>query len=685
MANRRKSKSSGNSELLFLIFAILVIIGFYFIFSNINTSSPKSYDVGEFIDMLECEVDNAANGYQPGDAEYTCEHGEITAIRFEALSNDNPNLYVITGTIVQNSESSSFTLNAYVNYDTYNYIYELATRTDVNIPATITPLQSFAWITYLISFIFILFFIYVIVSFRRSSGSGKGNEITRNRAKITPSNKLFKDVAGCDEEKQELEEVIDFLKNPKKYHDIGARIPKGILLVGPPGTGKTLLAKAVAGEAHVPFFSISGSDFIELYVGTGAGRVRSLFNDARKHAPCLIFIDEIDAIGKQRGTGIGGGNDEREQTLNQILVEMDGFQESTGIILMAATNRPDVLDPALLRPGRFDRRVTVAAPDVIGREEIIKIHVANKKLKDGIKLSDIAKRTPGFVGADLENLVNEAALLAARDNRKIISLQDLDEAIDRVIMGPAKKSKVMSKRERETIAHHEAGHAVIGLKLDNAQIVHKVTIIPRGQAGGYAMMLPENEESFIKTKQSLLDSITGLLGGRVAEEIIFNEISTGAHNDIQRATQTARSMVTEYGMSSLGAVQYEERSGSVFLGRDYGNTKNFSDTLALEIDKEVRSIIEECYEIARKVLNENLDLVKKIAEALLEIETLTCDDINDIVKTGKVTWYEEMKVEKAKKAKEDAEKAKKAEAEKSAEVEKTTEETKAVESDTTKE
>ena len=446
---------------------------------------------------------------------------------------------------------------------------------------------------------------------------------------------------SCDEEKEELVEIIDFLKNPRKYSEIGARIPKGVLLVGPPGTGKTLLAKAVAGEANVPFFSISGSDFVEMFVGVGASRVRDMFKTAKEHAPCIIFIDEIDAVGRQRGAGMGGGHDEREQTLNQLLVEMDGFTGNLGIIVMAATNRPDVLDPALLRPGRFDRQITISNPDVTGRLAILKVHARNKHIDSSVKLEEIAQRTPGFSGADIENLLNEAALLAARNNRKVIVTADIDEAIDRVMMGPAKKSKKYTEKERRLVAFHESGHAVIGLRLKNASVVQKVTIIPRGQAGGYNLMMPK-EETYFSTKSELLEGITGLLGGRVAEELIFQDVTTGAHNDFQKATRVARAMVTEYGMSSLGPVQYEQQSGDVFLGRDYLKEKNFSDQVALEIDKETRLIIEECYAKAKKVISDNLDLLKNIAEYLLKVETLTKSDIDEIESTGHLKRYDDM-------------------------------------------
>ncbi len=505
--------------------------------------------------------------------------------------------------------------------------------------------------------IFILLPIMLIILFigffmRSGGGNNRAFDFGKSKATLNKGKTTtFKHVAGVDEEKQELAELIDFLKNPKKYMQLGARIPKGVLLVGPPGTGKTLLARAVAGEADVPFYSISGSDFVEMFVGVGASRVRDMFKQAKQSAPCIVFIDELDAVGRQRGAGLGGGHDEREQTLNQLLVEMDGFGINSGIIVMAATNRPDVLDSALLRPGRFDRQISVSRPDIKGRKEILQVHARNKRMHDSVTFGEIARRTPGFTGADLENLLNEAALLAARENKSSIELPHIDEAVDRVMMGPAKKSRVFTKRERNFIAHHEAGHAVLGLKLDNANIVHKVTIIPRGQAGGYNLMLPEEEESFLKTRKSLVDQITGLLGGRVAEEIIFNEVSTGAHNDFQRATEIARSMVTEYGMSSLGPIQYEKRSSNVFLGRDYAADKSFSDTVALEIDNEVRKIINESYELAKTLLNEHIDLLKKIAEILLEVETLNKEDILEIVDTNTLKWLEEKKEKEAKEKK----------------------------------
>ena len=471
-------------------------------------------------------------------------------------------------------------------------------------------------------------------------GIGKANTAT-NMSRATGV--TFADVAGEDEAKESLTEIVDFLHNPQKYVQIGAKLPKGALLVGPPGTGKTLLARAVAGEANVPFFYISGSDFVELFVGVGASRVREMFKDAKRNAPCLIFIDEIDAVGRQRGTGLGGGHDEREQTLNQLLTEMDGFGENEGIIIMAATNRPDVLDPALLRPGRFDRQVTVSLPDANEREAILKVHAKNKILANDVNIKNLSLRTPGFSGADLENLLNEAALLAVRRNKDAITMDEIDEATDRVLMGPAKVSRKITDKEKRLVAIHESGHAVIGIKLEDANEVHKITIIPRGVAGGYTMMLPKEEKIGIMTKNELVAQITGLLGGRVSEEMYLHEITTGASDDFKRATKIARAMVTEYGMSDLGPVEYEEKQEGVFLGRDYGKAKNFSDKVAHEIDEEVRKIINDCYKKAEDILKANKDLVMLLADALMENETLTKEQIDSLVKTGKLNQDKEEK------------------------------------------
>ncbi|WP_071393053.1 ATP-dependent zinc metalloprotease FtsH [Bacillus tuaregi] len=500
--------------------------------------------------------------------------------------------------------------------------------------------ETSGWVTFFTSIIpFVIIFILFFFLLNQAQGGGsRVMNFGKSKAKLYSEDKKkvrFKDVAGADEEKQELVEVVEFLKDPRKFVELGARIPKGVLLVGPPGTGKTLLARATAGEAGVPFFSISGSDFVEMFVGVGASRVRDLFETAKKNAPCIIFIDEIDAVGRQRGAGLGGGHDEREQTLNQLLVEMDGFGGNEGIIIIAATNRADILDPALLRPGRFDRQITVDRPDVKGREAVLHVHARNKPLAEDVNLKAIAQRTPGFSGADLENLLNEAALVAARRDKKKIDMLDIDEATDRVIAGPAKKSRVISQKERNIVAFHEAGHTVIGLILDDAEIVQKVTIVPRGQAGGYAVMLPK-EDRYFMTKPELLDKITGLLGGRVSEDIVFGEVSTGAHNDFQRATGIARRMVTEFGMSDkLGPLQFgQSQGGQVFLGRDFHNEQNYSDAIAYEIDLEIQRIIKECYEKARKILTENRDKLNIIAETLLEVETLDAEQIKHLADHG---------------------------------------------------
>jgi cell division protease FtsH len=484
----------------------------------------------------------------------------------------------------------------------------------------------------------ILVVVAYILFTKLASGNNKSMDFGRSRAKLSEDGGQvrFTDVAGLKEEKEEVKELIDFLKNPKKFQKLGARIPKGVLLVGPPGTGKTLLAKAVAGEANVPFYYISGSDFVELFVGVGASRVRDMFKQAKQSAPCLIFIDEIDAVGRQRGTGLGGGHDEREQTLNQLLTEMDGFGANEGIIIIAATNRPDVLDPALLRPGRFDRQVTVSLPDSREREEILEVHAKNKIFAPEVSLSNVSQRTPGFSGADLENLLNEAALLAVRRNKENISMDEIDEATDRVLLGPAKTSRRITEKEKRLVAIHEAGHAVIGIKEKDAQEVHKITIIPRGMAGGYTMMLPKEEKIGILTKEELVSQITGLLGGRAAEETFLGQITTGASDDFKRATRIARAMVTEYGMSDLGPIQLEEKSEGVFLGRDYAKSRDFSDQVALEIDKEVKKILEECYKTAKKVLEKHETLVLLIADSLMEHETLTKEQIDSLVEFGTI-------------------------------------------------
>ncbi len=471
-------------------------------------------------------------------------------------------------------------------------------------------------------------------------GGGRVMNFGKSRARMSGGDKVkvnFGDVAGADEAKQELEEVVEFLKHPKKYNDLGARIPKGVLLFGPPGTGKTLLAKAVAGEAGVPFFSISGSDFVEMFVGVGASRVRDLFEQAKKNAPCIVFIDEIDAVGRQRGAGLGGGHDEREQTLNQLLVEMDGFAANEGIIIIAATNRPDILDPALLRPGRFDRQIVVDKPDVRGRLAILKVHAKGKPIAQDADLDILARRTPGFTGADLANLVNEAALLTARRDKHQIGMTELEEAIERVMAGPERKSHIMSDEEKRLTAYHEGGHTLVGMMLEHADPVHKVTIIPRGRAGGYTLMLPKEDRNYA-TRSELLDRLKVAMGGRVAEEVVLKEISTGASQDIKQASQIVRSMVMQYGMSDvLGPVAYgEDANHQVFLGRDLNNQRNYSEEVASEIDKEVRRIMEDAYEACRQIITENRDKLELIANALLERETLTAAELEELMRTGKL-------------------------------------------------
>lgn len=550
--------------------------------------------------------------------------------------NNSAGVYELTGKMKGYKDNESFKASAPLADETIKELYEGRNDYGFEVKAAADPSSSifFSFIVNVLPLFLIVGIGFYFIT-RQMGAANKSMDFGKSRARLTNDKDkvTFKEVAGLEEEKEEVAELIDFLKQPKKFQSMGARIPKGVLLVGPPGTGKTLLAKAVAGEANVPFYYISGSDFVELFVGVGASRVRDMFKQAKHNAPCLIFIDEIDAVGRQRGAGLGGGHDEREQTLNQLLTEMDGFGANEGIIIIAATNRPDVLDPALLRPGRFDRQITVNLPDVKGRKEILEVHAEGKKFARNVNLENIAKRTVGFSGADLENLLNEAALLAVRRGKDKITMSEIDEGHDRVIMGPAKKSKQYTEHEKEVVAYHEAGHAVVGIKLEGANEVQKVTIIPRGAAGGYNLMLPK-EETFLSTKKELLETISGLLGGRVAEEIEFNEITTGAHNDFEKATKIARAMVTEYGMSELGPVQFEHQESSVFLGRDYNKSRNFSSQVAFEIDQEQRKIINECYDITKKIIKDNKDLLDVIAKTLLRYETITKEQIEQLVNNG---------------------------------------------------
>ena len=584
--------------------------------------------------------------------------------KLEITAKSGAGIYYITGTLNGYSDKESFEVNAPLSESVVNRVTEYAESNNITLVTGENPERNNiggVLLNVIPTVLLVGSMLWLLTKLGKSNNNSM--DFGRSKAKLSEEAKAhFSDVAGLTEEKEEVAELIDFLKNPKKFQKMGARIPKGVLLVGPPGTGKTLLAKAVAGEANVPFYYISGSDFVELFVGVGASRVRDMFKQAKQTAPCLIFIDEIDAVGRQRGTGLGGGHDEREQTLNQLLTEMDGFGANEGIIIIAATNRPDVLDPALLRPGRFDRQVTVSLPDQKERLAILKVHAKNKVFGSDVNLENISKRTPGYSGADLENLLNEAALLAVRRNLPAIGMAEIDEASDRVLMGPAKVSRKYSENDKKLVSYHEAGHAVIGLKLEHANVVQKVTIIPRGSAGGYNMMIP-SEEKICSTKTDLLEEITGLLGGRTAEELVFGEITTGAHNDFEKATKIARAMVTEYGMSDLGPLQFEQQEGSVFLGRDYNKSHNFSNEVANEIDMEMRKIIDECHAKATEIIKQNMDLLKLIAESLLEQETLTKEEIDYLVANGhlpkdeqEVSGEKVEKVVKTKKKKDNAEK-----------------------------
>ncbi len=619
--------------LLPYVFLLLIMLGvFYFV--TIANQKINNLTYSEFMKALDSS--------------------EVTEL--EVKPRERASIYEVSGKLKNYGKNETFYVRLPLSEQVMKKLVTASDKYNFEFTAVADP-ESNSVIIFIANYLPMILILVVGFWFINKQMGGKNGsfDFGKSKAKLSSDkNKVtFKDVAGLKEEKEEVKELIDFLKNPKKFQKLGARIPKGVLLYGPPGTGKTLLARAVAGEANVPFYYISGSDFVELFVGVGASRVRDMFQQAKRTAPCLIFIDEIDAVGRQRGSGIGGGHDEREQTLNQLLTEMDGFGENEGIIIIAATNRPDVLDPALLRPGRFDRQVTVNLPDVKGREEILKVHARNKVLADGVNIGALAKRTPGYSGADLENLLNEAALLAVRRNKEAITMSEIDEASDRVLMGPAKSSKTRSENDRKLVAYHESGHAVVGIKLKGANDVQKVTIIPRGSAGGYNMMIP-SEEKICSTKTDLLEQITGLLAGRVAEEVVFGEVTTGAENDFSKATKIARAMVTEYGMSDLGPMQLEQQEGSVFLGRDYNKSRNFSNEVAHEIDTEMRKIIDECYKKATKIIKDNRDLLELLATTLLEYETLTKEQIDYLVENGKMpseeeeTTYEKMSLTKLK-------------------------------------
>ncbi len=643
-------KKKGSKRYSFLIYAVIIALIAFLIYFIVGQTNPRYTTIStqQAISTIEQDDNDGSADYDIVQAQAETSQSHVTLYYVTANFGGAENKATFV-TFAATFNANDFYMTKYITtagdsltipQALMKQIEENKAKKDIYTPEQIQQMGFnsteyvengfLAWLPTILTTLVTI--VIAIVFFRFLMKSAGGNnaamDFSKSKARRIDDSKVkFKDVAGCDEEKAEMVELVDYLKNPKKYTKCGAKIPKGFLLVGPPGTGKTLLAKAVAGEVGVPFFSISGSDFVEMFVGAGAGRVRDLFKTAKQNAPCVVFIDEIDAVGRQRGAGLGGGNDEREQTLNQLLVELDGFEENSGVIIMAATNRADVLDPALLRAGRFDRQITVNLPDKAGREAIFKVHARNKQIDPSIDFGQLAKRTVGFSGADIANILNEAAILAVRGGREKIVMADIDEAIDRRIAGPAKSNKHMVEKERKQVAYHEAGHAIIGLTLPHADKVRKITIIPRGQTGGHVLMGPDDDR-FLITKSELEAEICGLLGGRSSEEIFFQDVSTGASNDIERATEIARAMVVEYGMSSLGPIQYEKNTGSVFLGRDYNSQKNFSVSVQDEIDKEIRKIIEEAHEEAKKIITERKDDVILIAETLLEHETITEEEIS---------------------------------------------------------
>jgi len=638
----KKSKKQ-NKFLDFLAFswpyiAIIAILSIVLISYNAKTNSRNKtfYELDALRTELKSENVTSVESITVSEKETVI---DITG-KYKKTENNKEVYYTFTAElpIVTTSDIPEFDAT---KAEVYEFLYSFNTDSKEVVKISYA-FQTSIWTTLLIYVLpTVLTVVVMIIIMKRMTGKNSDNarafDFGKSRAKNIENSKVrFADVAGCDEEKAEMAEIVDYLKDPRKFTTMGARVPKGIILKGQPGTGKTLLAKAVAGEAKVPFLSISGSDFVEMFVGVGASRVRDMFNTAKQNAPCIVFIDEIDAVGRQRGSGIGGGHDEREQTLNQLLVEMDGFEDNSGIIVMAATNRPDVLDPALLRPGRFDRQIIVDLPDKKGRTEILKVHARNKKFASDVDFANIATRTPGFSGAELENVLNEAAILAVRENKTEITINNIDEAIDRVMGGPAKKSRVISEREKKLVAYHEAGHTIVGLKLESAMKVQKVTIIPRGEAGGYVLMTP-TDDRMLSTKTELLEEISGLLAGRCSEEIFFNDVTSGAQNDIEKATKIARMMVTNLGMSSLGPIQYEQPQGNVFLGRDYANAaRNVSGEIAYEIDNEIKKIIDQSMKVTNKIINDNKEKVALIAETLIKKETLNYEEIMQLMNNGKL-------------------------------------------------
>ncbi len=632
-----EKKKKGRNLILVFAMAVVLVIVVAFVVTNMRSTPPKTSTLVQY--FVDDRVDSFSVNYGSGEVNIKLKEGKKAVYDNDIIQSDKDAVNSSSSTknghdIVKGKLAD---IQRFLD-EVDPYVKKSMTTDDAITYNLIRATDNSLLLDLIPTIIVVLIFIVAWIFFMRRMGGGGlgGREMSFGKAKIKNTNDekrktTFEDVAGADEEKEELQEVVEFLKNPDKFNKLGARIPKGVLLVGPPGTGKTLLARAVAGEAGVPFFSISGSDFVEMFVGVGASRVRDLFDQAKKNSPCIIFIDEIDAVGRQRGAGLGGGNDEREQTLNQLLVEMDGFGVNEGVILIAATNRPDVLDPALLRPGRFDRQVVVSYPDINGREAILKVHARKKPLAPDVKLKTIAKTTAGFTGADLENLLNEAALLAARADKKAITMKEIEEATIKVVVGTEKKSKAMSDKEKKLTAYHEAGHAILFDKLETQDPVHEISIIPRGMAGGYTMPLPTEDKTY-SSRNEMLESIVVSLGGRVAEALILDDISTGASNDIEKATKTARAMVTKYGMTKeLGCINYGSEDGSVFLGRDYGRTQDYSEATAAKIDELVLGIVNKAYERAEQLLRENIDKLHEIAAYLMKYEKMGAEDFEKVM------------------------------------------------------
>ncbi|MBO4919150.1 MAG: ATP-dependent zinc metalloprotease FtsH [Erysipelotrichaceae bacterium] len=613
--NNNGNQNNNRSILNLLPYLIVCLFMIMMVFSNPVKTTNKNLNYKQFNELLSSN--------KISEAKVSIDYNTMT---ITGVVKEKDSSYQFTAIIPNTEKAADELIDELKKLDKVTFVDANASNYLLELLSSVIPLLAFVVVG-----------IFLMNRMGAMNSNKQAFDFSKSRAHLEDNIRVrFDDVAGCDEEKEEMQEIIEYLKNPRKFSKMGARIPKGIIMVGQPGTGKTLLAKAVAGEANVPFYSISGSDFVEMFVGVGASRVRDMFARAKKTAPCMIFIDEIDAVGRQRGAGLGGGHDEREQTLNQLLVELDGMADNVGIIVIAATNRPDVLDPALLRPGRFDRQITVSLPDLKGREAILKVHARNKKLADDVDLAALARRTPGFSGADLENVLNEAAILTVREDKEEIHVQQIDEAIDRVMMGPAKKSRTYDDYTKKLVAYHEAGHAIVGLNLPDGAVVQKVTIIPRGNAGGYNLITPRKEK-ILNSKRELLDTITSYMGGRASEELFFDDITTGASGDIQAATRIAKDMVTTYGMSELGPVQYNSGNDSVFLGRDYTSPSNASSQVAYEIDTAVRKIIDSCYAQAKDILKKNKNDLIKIAESLMEKETLTAEEIEELLKPEKKT------------------------------------------------